>query len=54
MYNPDFVAKAWQLLLIFYAICLITLVITIYANDHLPMVDTICAGVGSLQCSHIG
>lgn len=43
MYHPDFVATAWQLLLIFYAICLITLVICIFGNRFLPMVDTICA-----------
>ncbi|KAL5315855.1 hypothetical protein ACEPPN_016728 [Leptodophora sp. 'Broadleaf-Isolate-01'] len=43
MYHPDFVPKAWQLLLIFFAICLITLVICTFGNTFLPMVDTICA-----------
>lgn len=43
MYHPDFVATDWQLLLIFYAICLITLVICTFGNKFLPMVDTICA-----------
>ena len=43
MYHPDFVANAWQLLLIFYAVCLITFVICAYGNRFLPMVDTICA-----------
>lgn len=44
MYHPDWVAKDWQLLLIFYAICLITLVICAFGNRFLPMVDTVCAG----------
>ncbi|KIW98073.1 uncharacterized protein Z519_01657 [Cladophialophora bantiana CBS 173.52] len=43
MYHPDWVAKDWQLLLIFYAICLMTLVICTFGNRFLPMVDTICA-----------
>ncbi|TVY75794.1 putative amino-acid permease [Lachnellula suecica] len=43
MYHPDFVANSWQLLLIFYAICLITFVICAFGNSFLPMVDTICA-----------
>jgi len=43
MYHPDFVANSWQLLLIFYAICLITFVICTFGNRFLPMVDTICA-----------
>ncbi|KAH0842987.1 Choline transport protein [Fonsecaea pedrosoi] len=43
MYHPDWVAKDWQLLLIFYAICLMTLFICTFANRFLPIVDTICA-----------
>jgi amino acid transporter len=43
MYHPDFAPTSWQLLLIFYAICLITLVICTFGNTFLPMVDTICA-----------
>jgi amino acid transporter len=43
IYHDDFVAKDWQLLLIFYAICLITFVICTFGNRFLPMVDTICA-----------
>ncbi|KAH8805817.1 amino acid/polyamine transporter I [Xylogone sp. PMI_703] len=44
MYHPDFAANDWQLLLIFWAICLISLVICAFGNRFLPMVDTICAG----------
>jgi amino acid transporter len=43
MYHPDFAANSWQLLLIFYAICLITFVICAFGNSWLPMVDIICA-----------
>ncbi|TVY88737.1 putative amino-acid permease [Lachnellula willkommii] len=43
MYHPDFVAESWQLLLIFYAICLASFVICAFGNKFLPMVDTICA-----------
>lgn len=43
MYHEDFVATSWQLLLIFYAITLLTLVICTFGNRFLPMVDTICA-----------
>ncbi|RDL40964.1 uncharacterized protein BP5553_00943 [Venustampulla echinocandica] len=44
MFHEDFTATPWQLLLIFYAICLITLFICTFGNRLLPMVDTICAG----------
>ena len=43
MYHPDYTMKSWQLLLIFYAICLATFVICTFLNNYLPMVDTICA-----------
>jgi hypothetical protein len=43
MYHPDFALNDWQLLLVFYAICLLTLVICTFFNKYLPMVDTICA-----------
>ncbi|KAJ9604497.1 hypothetical protein H2200_011333 [Cladophialophora chaetospira] len=49
MYHPDWVAKDWQLLLIFYAICMITLVICTFGNRFLPMVDTICAAWTALS-----
>ncbi|KAF8853432.1 putative amino acid permease [Acephala macrosclerotiorum] len=43
MYHPDWAANDWQLLLIFYLICLCTFVICAFGNKFLPMVDTICA-----------
>ena len=49
MYHPDFAASDWQLLLIFYAILLITFVICTFGNRFLPMVDTICAAWTALS-----
>lgn len=49
MYHPDWVAKDWQLLLIFYAICLISLVICATMNKFLPVVDTVCAAWTALS-----
>ncbi|RAO65328.1 uncharacterized protein BHQ10_001340 [Talaromyces amestolkiae] len=43
MYHPDWSANDWQLLLIFYAICLASFVICTFGNSFLPMIDTICA-----------
>lgn len=43
MYHPDWTASDWQLLLIFYAVCLASFLICALANRFLPMVDTICA-----------
>ncbi|KAL9619628.1 MAG: hypothetical protein Q9204_008282, partial [Flavoplaca sp. TL-2023a] len=44
LYHPNFAAEPWQLLLIFYAILLVSFVVCTFANRFLPMVDTICAG----------
>ncbi|KAK3065739.1 hypothetical protein LTR53_018089, partial [Teratosphaeriaceae sp. CCFEE 6253] len=49
MYHPDFALSAWQLLLVFYALCLFTLVICIFFNKYLPMVDTICAAFTAIS-----
>jgi amino acid transporter len=49
MYHPSFAANNWQLLLIFYAICLISFVICAFGNRFLPMVDTICAAWTALS-----
>ncbi|KAJ5159175.1 Amino acid/polyamine transporter I [Penicillium coprophilum] len=43
IYHPTWSASSWQLLLIFYAVCLASLAICIFANNHLPLVDTLCA-----------
>lgn len=39
MYHEDWLATSWQLLLIFYAICLVTFVICTFGNKFLPMVS---------------
>lgn len=49
MYHPDWAAKDWQVLLIFYAICSATFVICTFGNRFLPMVDTICAAWTALS-----
>lgn len=43
MYHPDYAMTNWELLLIFYALVIATLVICALGNKFLPMVDTICA-----------
>lgn len=43
MYHPRWSASDWQLLLIFYAVCLGSLFICTFANRYLPQVDIICA-----------
>jgi amino acid transporter len=49
LYHPDWTPEPWQLLLIFYAICLLTFAIVAYGNRLLPMVDTICAAFTALS-----
>jgi amino acid transporter len=49
LYHPEWTPTSWQLLLIFYAICLITFVIVAYGNKVLPMVDTICAAFTAIS-----
>jgi amino acid transporter len=43
MYHPTWTANSWQLLLIFYAVCLGSLIICVFANKYLPQVDIACA-----------
>lgn len=49
LYHPDWAPSSWQLLLIFYAICLITFFIVAYGNRMLPMVDTFCAAFTAIS-----
>lgn len=49
LYHPEWTPESWQLLLIFYAICLLTFVIVAYGNKLLPMVDTICAAFTAIS-----
>lgn len=43
LYHPDFAANDWQLVLIFFAVCLVTFAICGFGNRLLPIVDTVCA-----------
>lgn len=43
MYHPNWSANDWQLLLIFYAVCIGSLLICTFGNRYLPQVDTFCA-----------
>lgn len=43
MYHEDWSANSWQLLLIFYAVCLASFLICTFANRYLPQVDIACA-----------
>ena len=43
LYKPDIVFEGWQLLLIFYGLCILTFFIAAYGNKFLPSVDTLCA-----------
>ncbi|OTB01038.1 hypothetical protein M426DRAFT_224851 [Hypoxylon sp. CI-4A] len=43
LYEPDFAVDAWQLLLIFYAVCVLTFFLVAFGNKMLPLVDTFCA-----------
>ncbi|KAH7095524.1 amino acid/polyamine transporter I [Paraphoma chrysanthemicola] len=43
IYNPDWVASSWELLLIFYAICAVVFLICSLGDKLLPYVDTMAA-----------
>lgn len=43
LYKPDIVFEPYQLLLIFYGLCILTFFICAFGNRFLPSVDTICA-----------
>ncbi|KEQ97355.1 hypothetical protein AUEXF2481DRAFT_593059 [Aureobasidium subglaciale EXF-2481] len=49
MYHPDYAMTNWELLLIFYGLCIATLIICALGNRFLPMVDTICAAVTAIS-----
>lgn len=44
MFQPEFVVTAWQLLLIVYAITLLTFFVVAFGNRLLPLADTFAAG----------
>jgi hypothetical protein len=44
MYHPEWYATAWELLLIFYAICIAVFAVVAFGNRILPYIDTVAAG----------
>ncbi|KAL5363100.1 amino acid permease [Aspergillus floccosus] len=43
IYHPAWTASSWQLLLIFYAVCITSFLICTFANRYLPKLDIVCA-----------
>ncbi|KAK3677859.1 hypothetical protein LTR78_001954 [Recurvomyces mirabilis] len=43
IYHPDWYASSWQLLLIFYAVCICTFGVCAFGNRILPYVDTVAS-----------
>lgn len=43
IYKPDLEWQPWKLVLLFFAMCLVTFVIVAFGNKFLPSVDTFCA-----------
>lgn len=50
IFYPDWTATSWQLLLIFYAICLVTFVICFFGDHLLPLIDTLSAACSVVTC----
>lgn len=43
IYNPEWVASSWELLLIFYAVCVLVFLICSFGDTMLPYVDAVAA-----------
>jgi amino acid transporter len=43
IYNPEWIASSWELLLIFYALCVVVFLICSFGDSLLPYVDTAAA-----------
>ncbi|KAK5112626.1 hypothetical protein LTR62_003941 [Meristemomyces frigidus] len=43
IYHPGWIASGWQLLLIFYAVCICTFLVCAFGNRILPYVDTVAS-----------
>ncbi|KAJ5611077.1 hypothetical protein N7510_007796 [Penicillium lagena] len=50
IFYPHWTATSWQLLLIFYAICLITFIICFFGDHLLPLIDTLSAAFSVITC----
>lgn len=51
IFYPDWTASSWQLLLVFYAICLVVFAICFFLDHHLPLIDTISAALTIVTCT---
>lgn len=43
LYYPDYAWPPWKLILVFYAVCLLTFCVVAFGNRFLPAVDAFCA-----------
>ncbi|KGO43031.1 Amino acid/polyamine transporter I [Penicillium expansum] len=50
IFYPAWTASSWQLLLIFYATCLVVFMICFFADHLLPLVDTLSAAFSVVTC----
>ncbi|OQE36859.1 hypothetical protein PENCOP_c011G04663 [Penicillium coprophilum] len=50
IFYPAWTASSWQLLLIFYAICLVVFMICFFADHLLPLIDTLSAAFSVVTC----
>ncbi|KAL4749614.1 hypothetical protein BDW72DRAFT_213962 [Aspergillus terricola var. indicus] len=50
IFQPSFEIGAWQLVLVFYALCLVIFLICATGDRHLPLIDTLAAASTLLTC----
>ncbi|KAL4755985.1 putative amino acid permease [Aspergillus foveolatus] len=50
IYHPSFEIAPWQLVLVFYALCLVTFLICATGDRRLPLIDTLAAASTLLAC----
>ncbi|KAJ5781161.1 hypothetical protein N7457_006321 [Penicillium paradoxum] len=53
IFYPDWTASSWQLLLIFYAICLLVFVVCFFLDHLLALIDTISAALTVVTCTAV-
>ncbi|KAJ6178097.1 hypothetical protein N7519_008558 [Penicillium mononematosum] len=51
IFYPAWTASDWQLLLIFYAICLVVFMICFFADHLLPLIDTLSSAFSVVTCT---
>ena len=53
IFYPDWAASSWQLLLIFYSICLLVFVVCFFLDHLLPLIDTISTALTVITCTSV-